>query len=699
MALYRETATGFLCEYASNPGAGYTAISAQPTDTVANRVTWWRGLDTYGQTTAWHPSEYRSPQDPAEATLDLRFSQDAAFISADASGTVTNPRDAGNTYYLGATADVRIYRGVSDVTVSESWVLTKVDDACTSTLSLANGVNTLYINSISSTQGSVTITATRTGVTRTRVYRYLKVLKGADGGSGIVLDLTNDSHSVPTDSAGNNGNYTGATSTANLYSGSSDVSASATWNAITVTGGIARLAGETGNRTYTVAGMTADTGTVTFSATYGGTTYTAVFTVSKTKAGSDGTAATVYSVVPSVNAISKAAAGTVTPTSVTFTAYKTVGSAAPAVWSDATRGYIKVETSTDGTTWTVVVAATTQLNTSGQATYSPVDANAKYIRASIGLTSGFTTPLDVETIPIVSDGAAGSAGPSGQRGSRQILVTTATGAWDDLTAWNGIVSQTGTNPVPSDLVTIAKTDGSVANSKFYTSGASPGVWTAPTAYINGSLLVTGTVGANQLAAGSVTTNKLTVGSGGNWLAGSGPTSGSEIAYWNLGYNDTGLTATKAAGVAGEYPTAGASVKASVSGTPASGKMISLDHANKYPVMAGQKYEISAYLSGGSLSVARVILAFFNASGTYISETASADVAMPAASNVLANWARAAAIITATASATQAYVIARGVCNGGANPKLCLTQAYFGKAGPNQTEFSDWSPSAARAPAS
>ena len=192
MALYRETATGFLCEYASNPGAGYTAISAQPTDTVANRVTWWRGLDTYGQTTAWHPSEYRSPQDPAEATLDLRFSQDAAFISADASGTVTNPRDAGNTYYLGATADVRIYRGVSDVTVSEGWVLTKVDDACTSTLSLANGVNTLYINSISSTQGSVTITATRTGVTRTRVYRYLKVLKGADGGSGIVLDLTNE---------------------------------------------------------------------------------------------------------------------------------------------------------------------------------------------------------------------------------------------------------------------------------------------------------------------------------------------------------------------------------------------------------------------------------------------------------------------------------------------------------------------------
>ena len=42
MALYRENATGFIQEHASNPGAGYTLISNQPTDSITNRVNWWR---------------------------------------------------------------------------------------------------------------------------------------------------------------------------------------------------------------------------------------------------------------------------------------------------------------------------------------------------------------------------------------------------------------------------------------------------------------------------------------------------------------------------------------------------------------------------------------------------------------------------------------------------------------------------------
>lgn len=59
MALYRQDSTGFLCEFASNPGAGYTAVSAQPTDTLTNRVNWWRARDVdsaLGQSTLWHPS-------------------------------------------------------------------------------------------------------------------------------------------------------------------------------------------------------------------------------------------------------------------------------------------------------------------------------------------------------------------------------------------------------------------------------------------------------------------------------------------------------------------------------------------------------------------------------------------------------------------------------------------------------------------
>jgi hypothetical protein len=58
MALYREDATGFLVEL-SAPASGYTAVAAMPTDTLANRVNWWRSRDVdaaLGQSSVWHPS-------------------------------------------------------------------------------------------------------------------------------------------------------------------------------------------------------------------------------------------------------------------------------------------------------------------------------------------------------------------------------------------------------------------------------------------------------------------------------------------------------------------------------------------------------------------------------------------------------------------------------------------------------------------
>ena len=67
MALYRHT-SGFVCEYASSPGAGFTLISAQPTDSIANRVTWWRNIDKGSFTSAWHPSELSGAEVPGRDT-------------------------------------------------------------------------------------------------------------------------------------------------------------------------------------------------------------------------------------------------------------------------------------------------------------------------------------------------------------------------------------------------------------------------------------------------------------------------------------------------------------------------------------------------------------------------------------------------------------------------------------------------------
>lgn len=68
MALYRQTATGFVCEFATSPGSGFTLISAQPTDTLANRVNWWRDVDVGNLTSTWHPSEIAGPEVPGRDT-------------------------------------------------------------------------------------------------------------------------------------------------------------------------------------------------------------------------------------------------------------------------------------------------------------------------------------------------------------------------------------------------------------------------------------------------------------------------------------------------------------------------------------------------------------------------------------------------------------------------------------------------------
>lgn len=70
MALYRENSTGFLQEWASNPGATHTSISAQPVDTLANRINWWRAADKGALSSAWHPSLIGGTEVPAPPGLN-----------------------------------------------------------------------------------------------------------------------------------------------------------------------------------------------------------------------------------------------------------------------------------------------------------------------------------------------------------------------------------------------------------------------------------------------------------------------------------------------------------------------------------------------------------------------------------------------------------------------------------------------------
>lgn len=174
MALYRETATGFLCEFATNPGAGYSAISSMPTDTIDNKSAWHRGLDTYGQTSSWHPSTANAAEDPSPLALSISLSNTAHLVSADASGTVTDA-------YLGANTTVSVFRSSVNVFVSEGWALATAATNCTATISGA----TVTVTAMTADTAYVVITASRTGSPNLiATFSLAKSLRGATGANG-----------------------------------------------------------------------------------------------------------------------------------------------------------------------------------------------------------------------------------------------------------------------------------------------------------------------------------------------------------------------------------------------------------------------------------------------------------------------------------------------------------------------------------
>ena len=338
-------------------------------------------------------------------TLWLYLDNEAHLVPASSDGTVTS--------YAGAQTGAKVYRGATDVTTSEGWTISAASytglsgppDVVGQTVGFVDGSPSMIAD-----VATITVRASKSGQTNLdRVFTVSKAkqgIQGPAGGSGIVIDLSNDSHLVPTDNTGGNGNYTGCASTASIYEGASDTSTTWTWVAPAVTGGITGTASNS-NRTYTVTGMTADTGTVTFSATKSGLpTQTVVFTVTKVKAGTPGTNATVYSVTPSVGAINKSIAGVFNPTTVTFSATSTTGTSAPAAYA----GRFKIYENGSAT-----ASYTSSANESSKV-YTPT-SGAKSIKCELYLAGGTTTLVDYEAIPVVSDGATGAQGATGPTGA------------------------------------------------------------------------------------------------------------------------------------------------------------------------------------------------------------------------------------------------------------------------------------------
>ncbi len=219
------------------------------------------------------------------------------------------------------------------------------------------------------------------------------------GKQGLTANLSNDSHLVPSDADGNNGNYTGCATTMSIYRMGIDDSANWTVTASPSTGVTGSLSG----KTYTVTAMSVDAGYVDLTATRSGyPSLTLRFTVAKAKGGA------AFWLVSSADAVQKSQAGVYTPSTITFTGKR---SASAGVINDYAGRFVIAET-TDGASYTDKY--TSSANETSK-TYTP-SAGIKALRCRLYLAGGTSTLLDEEIVPIVVDGPTGPTGPQGPTG-------------------------------------------------------------------------------------------------------------------------------------------------------------------------------------------------------------------------------------------------------------------------------------------
>ena len=337
------------------------------------------------------------------------------------------------------------------------------------------------------------------------------VISFQNGADAVLSDLSNDNHTVPTDSSGSNGNFTGCATTMSVFLGSSNDSANWTY-AVTKSTGVTCTEAIT-SRTQTVTAMTTDTGTVTIVASKAGfASQTQVFSISKAKSG------VAYQINLSDNSVRKSAAGILSPTTLTLTASKLDISGVTAY-----TGRFKIYLNGSAT-----ATYTSAANEASKA-YT-VTATDTTIKCELYLADGTTTLVDTETVLVVADGANGS---NGTRGSGEFYVVGS--SWTDAAALAGVVAIYPAGVVYGDTVTISNNSNFVLT-KYWNGSA----WTAPGTVIDGNLLVTGSVKASSLQANTAAVSGSTMtGSGGVINAAGtfalGNTSG------NISYNGTTMT--------------------------------------------------------------------------------------------------------------------------------------------------------------
>ncbi|OYW80708.1 MAG: hypothetical protein B7Z19_02330, partial [Polynucleobacter sp. 32-46-5] len=321
-----------------------------------------------------------------------------------------------------------------------------------------------------------------------------------DVNDGLNLVLSNESHNIPTDAAGNSPVFTGAVSSAKVLAGGTDVTSAWTITVVTSVG----LSGIFSANTYTVTGLTTDVGTVDFTATRAGYgELTARFTVAKSKKGDqgnpglDGLTIVVGNESHTLPANSSGTVSSYANSGTTIRVYE--GSVElNAVSGASSNGSFGIGTPTQLPASTITVGATSY---SGKvatvAAHSAMVAGTDSVVITFPITikranGSVVSTTKSQTLTKSKQGGTGGTGPVGPRGSVHLYKLITGSVWSDAEA-NSLFGAGLTHGVVrvADRVTLYNNSAGFSQTRAWTGSA----WEIQTEVLDGNLLVTKSVTA------------------------------------------------------------------------------------------------------------------------------------------------------------------------------------------------------------
>ena len=227
-------------------------------------------------------------------------------------------------------------------------------------------------------------------------------MKTAALAKNMTLQLSNEYQGISVDSNGNYGTFpSGVTTQAVVMYGTQDITADCSYT-ISKSDGVDGT-WDISTKAYTVTGLNTDNGWIDIKATYLETlSVSKRFSVSKQyagKKGEQGVPGRTYFIEMSADILKRGQDNKVSPNNITAKAYYRDGDKAE---RKEYKGRWKVQTSTDGSTYSNVLASIVDESEKSY-TVGSLDRSVVYIRFILYEAGGNNNQLDIQTIPILID--------------------------------------------------------------------------------------------------------------------------------------------------------------------------------------------------------------------------------------------------------------------------------------------------------